>query len=180
MAKAKLTLGSKNYGSWSMRGWLLCRLAGLDFYEVTIPSDDAAFCAELLPTDRAARAHCRAISGEMHSGFANLRSALPMNLKGDYPDFKVWAGAQADLDRVFTIWRDCIAQSSGPFLFGKQPCLADVMYAPVCTRLVTYHVKLDDIATKYCRTVLSHPAVKEWIADAKAEPEELEELEVEF
>jgi glutathione S-transferase len=218
MAQAKLTLGSKNYGSWSMRGWLLCRLAGLDFEEVTIPSDDAAFRAELLlmspsflvprlehdgvkvwdtlaiaeylaeqfpkagllPTDPAARAHCRAISGEMHSGFANLRSALPMNLKGDYPDFKVWAGAQADLDRVFAIWRDCIAQSGGPFLFGKQPCLADVMYAPVCTRLVTYHVKCDDVATKYCRTVLSHPAVKEWIADAKAEPEELEELEVEF
>ena len=55
--------------------------------------------AGLLPADRAARAHCRSICGEMHSGFANLRSALPMNLKAHHPGFKVWAGAQADIDR---------------------------------------------------------------------------------
>ena len=56
--------------------------------------------AGLLPTERTARAHCRSVSGEMHSGFYNLRSALPMNLKAHYPGFKVWAGAQADIERV--------------------------------------------------------------------------------
>jgi glutathione S-transferase len=85
----------------------------------------------------------RAISGEMHSGFSNLRSALPMNLKAHYPGFKVWAGAQADIDRVVTIWRECFVASKGPYLFGKEPCMADAMYAPVVTRFLTYDVKLD-------------------------------------
>src|SRR5678810_1329525 len=76
------------------------------------------------------RAYCRAIAGEMHSGFSNLRSALPMNLKAHYPGFKVWAGAQADIDRVAAIWRECLAASKGPYLFGAEPCMADAMYAP--------------------------------------------------
>ena len=75
--------------------------------------------AGLLPADPVARAHCRAICGEMHSGFANLRSALPMNLKARHPGFKVWAGAQADIDRVTTIWRDCLQRYGGPYLFGS-------------------------------------------------------------
>src|SRR6202790_5619776 len=56
--------------------------------------------AGLFPKDAATRAHCRSVSGEMHSGFTNLRSPLPMNLKSRYPSFKVWAGAQADIDRI--------------------------------------------------------------------------------
>ena len=117
--KATLTIASKNYGSWSLRGWLLCMMAGLDFDEQAVGSDDPSTRAELLllspsflvpclthngikiwdtlaiaeylseilpdagllPKSLAARAHCRSISGEMHSGFTNLRSALPMNLK---------------------------------------------------------------------------------------------------
>ena len=57
----------------------------------------------------------------MHSGFSNMRSALPMNLKAHYPGFKVWAGAQADIDRIAAIWRECLAESGGPFLFGAKP-----------------------------------------------------------
>ncbi len=44
----------------------------------------------------------------MHSGFSNLRSALPMDLKAHYPDFEVWAGAQADIDRIVAIWNECL------------------------------------------------------------------------
>src|SRR3984957_10058802 len=73
--------------------------------------------AGLLPADQAERAHCRAICGEMHSGFSNLRSALPMNLKAHFPGFKSWAGARADIDRVTAIWQDCIAKYKGPYLF---------------------------------------------------------------
>ena len=154
---ATLTIASKNYGSWSLRGWLLCKMAGLDFEEEMARSDDPSTRAELLllspsflvpclthdgvkvwdtlaiaeyldelnpdakliPSERAARARCRAISGEMHSGFSNLRSALPMNLKAHYPGFKVWAGAQADIDRVVAIWRECLATGKGPYLFGQ-------------------------------------------------------------
>jgi glutathione S-transferase len=136
--------------------------------------------AGLMPEDRAARAHCRAVCGEMHSGFSNLRSALPMNLKAHYPGFKVWTGAQADIDRVVTIWRECLSKWKGPYLFGEKPCMADAMYAPVVTRFLTYDVKLDPRCAAYCQAVMAMPQMQEWIAAAKAEPDELEELDVEF
>ena len=218
MARATLTISSKNYSSWSLRGWLLCRMAGLDVQEQVMPLDDPSTKAELLllspsflvpclthdgarvwdtlaiaeylaelkpkagilPSDRVQRAHCRAIAGEMHSGFYNLRSALPMNLRAHYPDFKVWNGALPDIDRIVTIWRECLAASGGPFLFGAKPTVADAMYAPVCTRFTTYDVKLDALCKAYCQTILTWAPMAEWIAAAKSEPEELEELDVEF
>jgi glutathione S-transferase len=133
-----------------------------------------------LPSDQAQRAHCRAICGEMHSGFSNLRSALPMNLKAHFPGFKSWAGARADIDRVNAIWRECLGQYKGPYLFGAKPCAADAMYAPVCTRFLTYDVALDPLSTQYCRTIMAMPDMQEWLAAAKVEPDELEELDVEF
>ena len=218
MAKAKLTIASKNYGSWSLRGWLLCKLAKLDFEEEHVGSDDPSTRAELLllspsflvpclhhnglkiwdtlaiaeylheiapdagllPADRKQRAHCRAISGEMHSGFSNLRSALPMNLKAHFPGFKSWAGARGDVERITTIWRECLSEYGGPYLFGKIPCAADAMYAPVCTRFLTYDVAVDPTSSQYCRTIMVLPEIQQWVADAKAEPDELEELDVEF
>ena len=48
MAEASLTVSSKNYSSWSLRGFLLCRMAGLDFAERLAPIDDPATRAELL------------------------------------------------------------------------------------------------------------------------------------
>ena len=217
-AQATLTINSKNYGSWSLRGWLLCKLAGLDFTEQMLSSDDPSTRAELLllspsflvpclthgpvkvwdtlaigeyvhellpdggllPADRAARAHCRAICGEMHSGFSNLRSALPMNIKGRFPGFKVWAGALADINRVTAIWRECIAAYGGPYLFGRRPGMADAMYAPVCTRFLTYDVTLDEPSAAYCETIMALPAMIEWVAAARAEHEEVMELDVEF
>jgi glutathione S-transferase len=116
----------------------------------------------------------------MHSGFSNLRSALPMNIKGHFPRFKVWAGAAADVERVIAIWRDCIASSKGPFLFGTSPCMADAMYAPVCTRFLTYDVALDPVCTAYCKAIMALPYMQEWVAAAKAEHEEVLELDVEF
>jgi glutathione S-transferase len=217
MTPATLTISSKNYSSWSMRGWLLCKLAGIDFEEQVMPLDDPSTRAELLllspsflvpclthdgikvwdtlaiaeylaearpnagllPTSPAARAHCRAICGEMHAGFYNLRSALPMNLKAHHPGFKIFAGAQADIERVCTIWRECIKQYGGPYLFGELS-MADALYAPVCTRFLTYDVKLDPVCTAYCRAIMDWPAMAQWLSDALAEPAELEELEVEF
>jgi glutathione S-transferase len=218
MAKAILTISSKNYSSWSLRGWLLCRMARLDFEEEIRPSDDPSTRAELLllspsflvpclthgdvkvwdtlaiaeylneaipgarllPTDLNARTHCRSVSGEMHSGFANLRSALPMNLKARYTNFKLWAGAQPDIDRVLEIWRDCLKRYDGPYLFGEAPTLADAMYAPVCTRFLTYGVKIDRLSQDYCDTIMNLPDMIEWVEAAKAEPDAVEELDAEF
>ncbi len=218
MAKAQLTISSKNYSSWSLRGWLICKLSGMPFEEVHVSLDDPGQRAELLllspsflvpalidegakiwdtwaiaeyldekfpdaglfPTERVARAHCRSICGEMHSGFHNLRSALPMNLKARYSGFKVWAGAQPDIERILAIWGECLARHGGPFLYGAKPCVADAMYAPVCMRFYTYDVPIDAAAAAYCRTIMDWAPMKEWIASAKAEPEEIEELDVEF
>lgn len=212
-----LTISSKNYSSWSLRGWLLCSMAGLAVEEVMLSVDDPSARAELLllspsflvpclrhdgvtvwdtlaiaayldelnpgagllPAEIGARAHCRAISGEMHSGFANLRSALPMNVKAHYPGFKVWSGAQADIDRVTEIWRTCIETYGGPYLFGKLT-MADAMFAPVCLRFLTYDVALDETCAAYSRAILEWPALRRWIAEAREEPDELEELDAEF
>jgi len=81
-----------------------------------------------------------------------------MNIRAHYPGFKIWAGAQADVDRVTSIRRDCLMRYGGPYLFGEAPCAADAMYAPVCTRFATYDVKLDAAASGYCRRILACPA----------------------
>jgi glutathione S-transferase len=218
VAKTVLTISSKNYGAWSLRGWLLARLAGLEFTEKVISPDDPAMKAEmlllsssmlvpslqhngikvwdtlaiaeylneikpkaqLLPADIKARAHCRAICGEMHSGFASMRSSLPMNIKARFPAFKVWSRAQGDIDRVLEIWKECLATYGGPYLFGKQPTVADAMYAPVVTRFLTYDVAIDKASAAYCKRVMELSAMKEWIVAAKSEPDEIDELDAEF
>ena len=217
MPRATLTISSKNYSSWSLRGWLMAKLAGIDFDEVLIAPDDAdaraeilllspsilvpcltldgvrvwdtlaigEFLAEiapkagLLPKDRAARAHCRSVSGEMHSGFVSLRQALPMNIKAEIKNFKIWSKALADIERIKTIWRECLGTYGGPFLFGKIS-MADAMYAPVVSRFRTYGVELDGELQAYADRIWDLPAMKEWREGALAEKEEIEELEVEF
>jgi len=136
--------------------------------------------AGLLPADAKARAHCRAISGEMHSGFASMRGALPMNIKAQFKGFKIWSRAQTDIDRIVLIWRECLKSYGGPYLFGKQPGLADAMYAPVVTRFLSYDVPLDSACTAYCKRIMELPAMQEWVAAAKQEPEEIDELDAEF
>ena len=218
VAEAQLTISSKNYSSWSLRGWLMTKFSGLDFAEHVIPPTKPSMRAELLllspsmlvpelrhdghtiwnnlaigeylnevrpdamllPHDRARRARCRSISGEMHASFAPLRSALPMNLKGSFPGFRVWSRAQADIDRIFTIWRDCLDAFGGPYLLGATRSIADAMYAPVATRLRTYHVPTDEACQAYCDTIFAMPEMAEWIAAAQAEPDDVEELEMEF
>jgi glutathione S-transferase len=218
MSQAVLTISSKNYGAWALRGWLMARLVKLDFVERVIPPDDPAMKAEmlllsasmrvpaldhegvhvwgtlaigeylnevrpkagLLPADKSARAHCRAICGEMHSGFSALRSSLPMNIKAHFPGFKLWSRAQADIDRIEVIWQECLATYGGPYLFGAKPCLADAMYAPVVTRFITYDVAIDPACVAYCDTIMALPAMQEWVAAAEVEPDEIDELDAEF
>jgi glutathione S-transferase len=217
MAQATLSISSKNYSSWSLRGWLLVKFSGLPFDEVAVPPDDADARKELLllspsilvpcltvdgikvwdtlaiaeflnelrpdsgllPSDRKARAHCRSICGEMHSGFSSLRSALPMNLKAHLPGHKVWSRAIGDIERVTTIWRECLSTYGGPFLFGERS-MADAMYAPVATRFQTYDVKLDRACAGYRDRILAMPEMQAWIAAARQEVEEIDELDMEF
>lgn len=134
----------------------------------------------LLPLEKGPRSHARSIIGEMHGGFYNMRSALPMNLRARYPGFRVFTGARGDIRRVLTIWNECFDQYGGPFLFGETPTLADAMYAPVCTRFVTYDVALEGKAAQYRDHIMNWAPMKEWIEESKAEPIEIEELDIEF
>jgi glutathione S-transferase len=214
---ATLTISSKNYSSWSLRGWLMAKLSGIDFEEIVLSPDDVATRAEilllspsilvpclthegakiwdtlaigeflneiaptarLLPADRMSRAHSRSICGEIHSGFTSLRSALPMNIKRRFPKFKVWSKAQGDIARITQIWRECFDSYGGPYLFGEIS-MADAMYAPVATRFRTYDVPLDEPCQAYCDRIFAWDAMQEWIAQARVEQDEIEELEVEF
>ena len=213
MADFTLVIGNRNYSSWSLRGWLMVRIAGIEFDEIVVPLDlpetqpairkhspsgrvpvllhrglaiwESLAIAEYLndlkpeaglwPSSAAARAHARAISAEIHAGFAELRNNMPMNIRASYPGKGMTPGVRADIERITGLWRDCRKRFAGAFqkddgfLFGTFGA-ADAMYAPVVTRLRTYGVKVDSDGDAYCNAVLAHPAVKDWIDAAKHEP----------
>jgi glutathione S-transferase len=218
VTKAVLTINSRNYGAWSMRTWLLCRLSKIDFDVRVVAADDPSSRAELLqlspsflvpfleidgfqvwdtlaiaevlhecnpaggllPAELPARAHCRSICGELHSGFANLRSAMPMNIKRRFSEFKVWSGVEFDIGRITTIWTDCLGNYGGPWLFGPRPTVADAMFAPEVTRFRTYGVALDATCQRYADTVLGCAEVQDWINTAIEEEDMLVDLEGDF
>ena len=123
----------------------------------------------LWPGDAAARATARSASAEMHSGFPALRRDLSMNLRRrsaarDWP-----ADTQADIHRITELWTELLRSGRGPFLFGEK-CIADAMFAPVCTRLRSYGVPMTDPVRTYCEAVCSDPDFLAWEEAALAEP----------
>jgi glutathione S-transferase len=142
--------------------------------------------AGIWPADRAARAHARCISAEMHSGFGSLRSACPMNLGKRYAGRDRGSKVTADVARITAIWGearerfgDTVSRTlghgspqptlAGPFLYGDF-CAADAMFAPVVTRLDTYGIQVDAGTRAYMDAVLNHPAYEKWLQDALEEP----------
>ncbi|MGB7300665.1 MAG: glutathione S-transferase family protein [Burkholderiaceae bacterium] len=126
--------------------------------------------AAVWPADRQARARARSVSAEMHAGFGDIRSAMPMNIKLRLAGRALTAPEQADLDRISTIWENCRSEfdSDGPFLFG-QFCAADAMFAPVVWRFETYNVSLPGLAGEYQQTMLGLDAMQTWEQAALAE-----------
>lgn len=125
----------------------------------------------LLPTDAEARAVCRSVIAEMHSGFTDLRRDLSMDLRKREPT-RAWPeGTRRDIARILDLWQTIRAThgAAGPFLFGART-LADAFFAPVCTRFRTYGVTLDPGATAYSEAVFADEAFLRWERDAKAEP----------
>ena len=222
MAEFTLVVGNKNYSSWSMRGGLMVRIAGIECEEIVIPLDrpesaaairkhspsgkvpvllhrglavwESLAIAEYLndlkpeaglwPSSAAARAHARAISAEMHAGFADLRTHMPMNIRASYPGKGMAPGVRADIERITSMWRDCRKRFGGAFprddgfLFGTFGA-ADAMFAPVVTRFRTFGVALDADSEAYAKAVLAQPAVQEWIDAAKNEPWLIQSCELE-
>ena len=207
----KLIIGNKNYSSWSMRGWLACKLSGLPFEEQVVPLYDGdwverrateAFApssgkvpilwdgdtvvwdslaivehlndltgnTRFWPADPAARAMARSLAAEMHSGFAPLREHCGMNIRRLFAARPLRDDVAADVARIVRLWAQARARfgGDGDFLFGEFGA-ADIMYAPVVTRFVTYAIPLPRFADRYVEAVTAHPHVQDWIAEAQAE-----------
>lgn len=216
----KLIIGNKAYSSWSLRGWLACKLSGLPFEETVVPmydqdwdkrrqgaefapssgkvpilwDDDAVVWDSLAiveylndktgntlfwPEDPAARAMARSMAAEMHSSFTALRSKHSMNVRQVYPAAPVDADVAADLARIMELWAQARARygSEEPFLFGKFGA-ADIMFAPVVTRIVTYSLPVPRFAQSYMLAVLQHPFMQDWIAGAQEEEWVIEKYEL--
>lgn len=205
MADGRLVIGTKRYSSWSLRGWLAVRLAGLDVEEVVVPLAGGSspevkrltpsgtvpylehrgariweslaileYCAEITPSlwpaDRVARAHARSVASEMHAGFRGLRMAMPMNILREFPGQGRTPDALADTARIEALWAEALAAHGGPFLFGAALNAADVMFAPVVCRFLTWQPALSETSKAYVAAMRAHPLMERWYADAAAEP----------
>lgn len=132
----------------------------------------------LWPADAAARAHARAICAEMHSGFQNLRSSMPMNCRAMGRKIALPDQLGRDIDRIIAIWSDCYQQygDSGGWLFGHFT-VADAMFAPVVLRFRTYGINLPESAGYYPQRLLESEAMQEWLLAAESEIEVIDREE---
>lgn len=130
------------------------------------------------PAERAARAVARSASAEMHSGFVALREQLPMNCDREPDGYRWDARAQADIDRVQALWTELRSRfgAGGDFLCGAFG-IVDAMFAPVAIRFRGYGVPCAGAAAAYCDALYALPALREWLAAGRAEPERLAQYE---
>ena len=128
---------------------------------------------QLWPADVKARGRARSICAEMHSGFAALRSACPMNIEASLPEIGQLAwrdkpAVRADVARLVAMWSELLAQHGGPMLFGTFS-VADAYFAPVVMRLKTYALPVPEAIAAYMARVCALPGVKAWVEGALAE-----------
>ena len=130
------------------------------------------------PEDEAARAMARSMAAEMHSGFANLRRKHSMNIRQVFPAKAPDDDVHAELQRIMELWAQARARfgGGGDFLFGAFGA-ADIMFAPVITRFVTYQLPVARFAIPYMDAVLNHRFMQDWIAAAQEEEWVIERFE---
>lgn len=131
--------------------------------------DRASGGTRFWPRDGRARAFGMSIAVEMQAGFQALRRHCPMNVMRHYPGWALDEAAHADVARVDQLWRTGLSRFGGPWLLGEAWGAADILYAPVASRLTTYDVALGPAADAYRRRAMAHPLVAEWITAAAAE-----------
>jgi len=129
--------------------------------------------AKLWPEVSAARAMARAYAAEMHSGFPNVRDQLSMNFARTLPLPELRENTQTEIARILSAWQVALkthskAGSGGPFLFGRFS-IADVMYAPVVSRFVTFGVKSPPAVSAYMARMMALPGMIAWGRMAQSE-----------
>lgn len=217
MPDLHIIVGTKNYSSWSLRGWLAARHTGLRMQETKLRLDTPKFyeqikdlsptscvpalhhgdvrvwdslaiidyCAQIAPKknwwpdEPAAFAHARSVSAEMHSGFTALRNHAPMNLRGQWSGLTLAEEVQKNVDRIDAIWSEArsIFGQKGAFLYGEFGA-ADMMFAPVVARFITYGIAVSDTAKAYMDAVRTQPYVEEWYAEAATESQIVHQDEI--
>ncbi|WFL76022.1 glutathione S-transferase family protein [Altererythrobacter arenosus] len=132
------------------------------------------------PKDDSARGMARAMVAEMHSGFMSLRRELPMNVRKRIALQQVSDATKHDIVRILTLWAEARARfgQGGPFLFGTFGA-ADIFYAPVVSRFVTYGVGVPGFAQTYMEAIWEHDWMQEWVAASEEEDWVIEQFEVE-
>lgn len=132
------------------------------------------------PKEDAARAMARAMAAEMHSGYLALRRECPMNLRKVYEGVTISDDCRNDALRILQLWAEARARfgSEGPYLFGTFSG-ADIMFAPIVTRFVTYGFTLPGFASAYAEAMLAHPWMQAWYEAAANEDWVIEKFETE-
>ncbi len=130
------------------------------------------------PKDDAARGMARSAVAEMHSSFQALRGECPMNVRARVEGLKITDQCRGDIVRILQLWAEARARfgQGGPFLFGTFGA-ADVFYAPVVSRFVTYGIGVPGFAQAYMEAVWEHDWMQQWIAAAEEEEWTIEQYE---
>jgi glutathione S-transferase len=137
----------------------------------------AELAHSLWPEDPLARAQARSLAAIMHADFAALRNDAPMNIRRRTDSSRMTPQGLADAARMDALWRDALAKSGGPWLFGKWS-IADAMYAPAATRFVTYGIPRSPEAEAYIQALYAEPHMAAWIQAAEAETRALARTDV--
>jgi glutathione S-transferase len=130
------------------------------------------------PKAKAARAHARTLSAEMHAGFQALRQHCPTNFRRPVRRLELTEAVEADVARIEAAWSHARKTfgAAGPFLFGRFSA-ADAMFAPVVNRLHVYDAKVTKTTRDYMNAIMALPAWKAWIKDAEAEEWRMDKYE---
>ena len=130
------------------------------------------------PKDDVARGMARSMAAEMHAGYTALRREFPMNTRKTFSDVTISEETRKDAVRILQIWAEARSRfgKDGPYLFGTFSA-ADIMFAPVVTRFVTYGFTLPGFAERYAETIMAHPWMEEWYAAAAEEPWTIQRIE---
>lgn len=217
MANFLLGIGNRNYSSWSLRGWLMMKLTGVEFETKVYPlfttegmkalredspnkkvpyithgdfslSESLAlgeYLAELNPNvsfwpkDQTARAQARAVCAQMASGFFNVRGDMPMNIRRKNIEIEFSEALSGEIAQIEKIWCDCKENygQSGPYLFGEYS-IADMFFAPVVFRFMSYNPTLSDTSRSYMETMIARADMQEWASLALEESWVIKEAEV--
>ncbi len=131
------------------------------------------------PKDDAARGMARACVAEMHSSYLALRRECPMNIRRRIEGHEISDAARGDIVRVLQLWAEARARfgRGGPFLFGTFGA-ADVFYAPVVSRFITYGLGVPGFAQAYMQAVWEHDWMQQWINGAEGEEWTIAQFEV--